>query len=413
MQLWTAARLAAYALVVAVVAGCGDAVVTHGPSAAIPSPTISPTTVAPSAPPATALPTQTAKPASGWIPTGSMHVARREHSATLLADGRVLAVGGADSAWRSLDTAEIFDPSTGSWTDVGSLSIARADHSAVLLADGRVLVAGGKTNETGANEIAFKAELFDPATGKWSSAGTAIGRIYGLDSGVLLPDGSVLFHAVVGEGSELTSIFERFDPTNLSWKQTAKLPEARIRPGLVVLDDGRVLVAGGSFARAELPYPVPEAWTLDRTGKNLRTLPDIPLDVGWSMASIGLSDGTVLLSGPAGSVMFDPATNSWHATSTASFWRDGQVASLLPDGRVVFAGSTSCHDGDRSSEIYDPRTDRWAVLGAIYPFSAVTMTTLAGGGVLLAGGGLPCDTENDNYYGPFSATFLLDASGLP
>jgi hypothetical protein len=134
--------------------------------------------------------------------------------------------------------------------------------------------------------------------------------------------------------------------------------------------------------------------------------------MGWTETAVGLSDGRVLLSGPLHAVIFDQSTDTWRATSPTSYWRDGQVASLLPDGRVVLAGSTSCHDGDRSSEIYDPQTDRWSFIGTIYPFSDVTMTTLADGRVMLAGGGLPCDTANDNFFGPFATAFLFDPSKM-
>jgi hypothetical protein len=59
------------------------------------------------------------------------------HTATLLTDGKVLVAGGGS------DTAELFDPSTGTFTAIGKLSAARAYHTATLLADGKVLVTGG------------------------------------------------------------------------------------------------------------------------------------------------------------------------------------------------------------------------------------------------------------------------------
>ena len=84
-------------------------------------------------------------PATGtWSATGSMHDARTNHTATLLLNGKVLVVGGNGSE-SILTSAELYDPATGTWSPTGSLNVARYYHTATLLADGRVLVAGWKS----------------------------------------------------------------------------------------------------------------------------------------------------------------------------------------------------------------------------------------------------------------------------
>jgi len=67
-----------------------------------------------------------------------MATARRTATATRLANGRVLVVGGAE-----VSTAELYDPPTGTWLPAGALSEPAGLLVAVRLADGRVLVAGG------------------------------------------------------------------------------------------------------------------------------------------------------------------------------------------------------------------------------------------------------------------------------
>ena len=89
------------------------------------------------------------------------------HTTTLLEDGRVLVVGGNKSPSGKHVTAEIYNPSTESWSSAGSMADKRgAGHTATRLEDGRVLVVGD-------NDEAL-AELYDPSTGEWSSAGVML-----------------------------------------------------------------------------------------------------------------------------------------------------------------------------------------------------------------------------------------------
>ena len=75
-------------------------------------------------------------------PTGSLRVARQQHTATLLSNGRVLVAGGS-GATGIFSSAEQYDSANGTWTSAGHLANARFYHTATLLADGKVLVAGG------------------------------------------------------------------------------------------------------------------------------------------------------------------------------------------------------------------------------------------------------------------------------
>jgi hypothetical protein len=96
-----------------------------------------------------------------WAQTGDMLREREYHTATLLADGKVLVTGGASTNGRSLDTSELFDPETGVWTASASMTDRRQMAGATVLADGRVLVTGGRSAGTGKVTV----ELYEPGGG--------------------------------------------------------------------------------------------------------------------------------------------------------------------------------------------------------------------------------------------------------
>ena len=77
--------------------------------------------------------------------TGSLNAARRNHTATLLPDGKVLVGGGIDSSFSPYTSAELYDPANGTWSAAGKPHRPHAsNHTATLLPNGKVLVAGGK-----------------------------------------------------------------------------------------------------------------------------------------------------------------------------------------------------------------------------------------------------------------------------
>ena len=97
--------------------------------------------------------------------TGSMNVARIDHTATLLSNGEVLVAGGNNNTDGYLSSAELYNPSTGKWTLTGSMTVPREGHDAVLLQNGQVLVAGGINATTSGCTTLATAELYNPSTG--------------------------------------------------------------------------------------------------------------------------------------------------------------------------------------------------------------------------------------------------------
>src|SRR4030095_8724522 len=90
---------------------------------------------------------------------------RKQHSATLLLDGKVLVVGGQPLVQAA--TSELYNPVTGSWSNSGPLHAGRISNTATLLQDGRVVVTGGQS----ASQLLGSTEIYDPSSGRWKDAG--------------------------------------------------------------------------------------------------------------------------------------------------------------------------------------------------------------------------------------------------
>jgi CSLREA domain-containing protein len=161
-----------------------------------------------------------------------------------------------------LMSAELYDPATGMWTQTGSLNMRRSQHTATLLPDGKVLVAGGyiiKLKDTGdpvfGNLYLDSAELYDPATGTWTQTGSLItGRTE--HTATLLPNGKVLVAGgqVQGFGGPagVTNVAELYDPATGAWTQTGSMTTARRAHTATLLANGKVLAAAGLTKNAEL-----------------------------------------------------------------------------------------------------------------------------------------------------------------
>src|SRR5271156_2538651 len=192
-------------------------------------------------------------PATGvFTPTGDMVIERAGNTAALLPDGRVLVAGGEDRGENALSSAEIYDPSTGEFTRIGDMTEPRGEATATALRNGKILIVGGGSGHYPSQNVYRSAELYDPATGKFTSTGQMIvGRHK--HAAVLLGSGKVLvvggsdnrdWHGEYSSAEIYDSATGRFSSTGTMSAARFKLPYAA-----VLLDNGTVLVAGGgSFA---------------------------------------------------------------------------------------------------------------------------------------------------------------------
>src|SRR5262249_14370205 len=167
---------------------------------------------------------------------GALQTARTQHAATLLPDGRVLVTGGAGQQG-SLDSSEIFDPGTYSFAPGPRLNLARAGHTATVLQDRTVWIAGGEADRT--------AELFDPATNRFTLLQGRMAERRWAHSAILLRDGNVLLAGGRENAEHSTESAEIFDTGSLSFSHVEPMILPRARPALRLLHDGKVQDVGG------------------------------------------------------------------------------------------------------------------------------------------------------------------------
>jgi galactose oxidase-like protein/IPT/TIG domain-containing protein/PKD domain-containing protein len=104
----------------------------------------------------------------------------------------VMIMGGGNP---STATTELIDLSaaTPKWTNGPSMSQPRIEMNATILPNGKILALGGSLNDEDTGTASLNADLYDPATNTFSSAGmNAFARLYHSNS-LLLPDGTVWF----------------------------------------------------------------------------------------------------------------------------------------------------------------------------------------------------------------------------
>jgi len=196
-----------------------------------------------------------------------------------------------------------------------------------------------------------------------------------------------------------------------AWTGTGSMVDARVWHTASVLESGRVLIAGGGIATAELYDPA--SGTFSATGSMAEAR-------AWHTASV-LGSGNVLVAGGynhasnehlASAELYDPATGTFSATGSMATARRLHTASVLGSGNVLVAGGGSDIEV-ATAELYDPVAGTFSstgsMAGARVKHTACLLESglvlVAGGNGLFGGGGWLATAElYDPVAGTFSAT---------
>jgi hypothetical protein len=293
-------------------------------------------------------------PPGEWNPTCSGHL--------MMPDGRLLVFGGihkVDSLIAHQETY-YFDPFTEEWGQVGDTKRGRYYPSGVLLADGRVVVVGGSIDVIGHGTRNKDVEVLDPLGQPiWERVAEHELDWYPLLH--LLGTGQVF----ISGPAQLT---ELYDPITKTFSPVGNrvVPTRYYAPSVLLPPDNTsVAVLGGQVGSQVGPAPVTDTIEIiDFTSPTPTWQLSTPMSQGPRVnhSAVLLPDQTVLVVGGTSvggkanapiytPEVFDPATATWTPLGKHRHPRiQHSTALLLPDARVIAAGRPET----KSAEIYSP-----------------------------------------------------------
>jgi N-acetylneuraminic acid mutarotase len=300
----------------------------------------------------------------GLSPTGGMTMARYANWLITLTNGKVLAIGGTtgqipDNPPILTGTAELYNPATGTWSLAGTMATLRMPYYALLLGNGKVLAGGGVASydASGDGNLTSAAELYDPTANSWSTAHSMSHPHAGIEP-FIMGNGKVVIAGGTDAAEVPTKVTDIYNPSTNTWTQT-NMASARTLYAAIKLQSGKLLVIGGKTGRDTV---------------NSRDIFTTECE------------------------LFDPTTGTWTMTGAMAHPHGASYDPVMfSDGKVLIAGGLG-NDGawTNTAEIYNPATNTWAStannMSSTHVFT--TRYKLSGDRVFITGG-----ADADYYYG--------------
>jgi hypothetical protein len=301
---------------------------------------------------------------SKWKAAAALAIGRAGHTATLLQDGRVLVTGGTGSdqqgggsRYVALTSVELYDPKTNSWKSAAPMKDARNWHTATLLADGRVLVVGGAREM---RQHLASAELYLPAEDAWKPAppmaeARCLHLALAVEGGALVLGGrNNKTDKDTGYGKPIGTC-ERYDAARNTWSAAPEMTDARQYHAAVSLPDGRPFVIGGAaptlltnltewLGPQDTEWKQPEhSLTMGRAHHTATLLPSGEVLVIGGETPEAVDSALVQ--------RFEPKAERWCVAGQLRASRKKHTATLLPSGKVLVVGGTSAGVPEPTAEL--------------------------------------------------------------
>lgn len=290
-----------------------------------------------------------------FSPTGPMVEERQDPLSALLPNGKVLVYGGetfGGCAEMNIESVELYDPATGRFTSLNAPLPGGGYQTVTPLFDGTVLFTWGWTDDENNPDGGFRSSaLYHPATNTFSLIGGTLQPSYSA-AVTLLPDHSVLFAGggvYVGDDWTSFNTAVLYRPDHGDFVAVAgSMTVPRADATATALSDGRVLIAGGDTA---------DSWAQPCSGGCLSS-----------------------------AEMYDYRTGQFTGAGDMVVGRGGHTATLMPGGRVLFIGGTAVAQG-KSAEVWAGGTFSATAGSMTHPRDTTIAVLLPNGRVLVVGNG--------------------------
>jgi Kelch motif len=289
----------------------------------------------------------------------------------MLKTGKILVAGGWGADLAPVIPMELFDPATRAFSPAGSMSPARFGHAAMLLPNGKVLMVAGNVYDgsPGASRCTAMVQLYDAEAATFSSLPNLAQYQCEPPALAALADGRIL---ILGYAPDKRAPL--YDPATNQLTKTGAMVKNRSGHTATLLNDGRILVAGG--------------------------VTDVPYDYS------------------ATAEVYDPATGAFSAVGSMARPRAYHTADLLPNGTVLIAGGIETASSTGATfrpiaEIFDPAANTFGPGASLaHPYNNGTATRLLDGRILMVGGNSPTGpaTAGNQIYDPATGIFSSTAS---
>jgi N-acetylneuraminic acid mutarotase len=312
----------------------------------------------------------------------------------LLPNNKILLTGGfCIDCFQESYITELYNIETRLWEHSGTIVpyLTRIFHTATTLKNNFVLITGGLSFNF--NFQTFDTTLqncmyYDYIQEQWNQTSDLnIGRMY--HSAVLLNNGNVLVTggSINNQNNSIKSC-ELYNINDQTWQLVADMKYPRQNHTSHLLPNGKVIVIGG-ITNTNDDYQTVDV--LELYDPETNTWEDVPTTSNsfYFHTSTELNDGRILILGSETNSIceiYDPELNSIISGSSPNYVRYGHTATLLNDGTVMIVGGYIDGNITNTCELYNPNNDTWTIISCLNLARGLHSAILANDNVLVSGG---------------------------